>query len=238
MTSGSTQLKEYVTMKISVLGTGMVGQNLSQALVAQGHFVMIGTRDVEKTLSNNRPNDYGMAAFAVWHENHKGIALGSYAEAVSYGDIIINATNGNVSIDALKLGRAAEAGDKILIDVANKLQPITGAMAKSLANDDTSLGEEIQAAFPSLRVVKTFNTMNTYVMTNPSSVAGDSTVFMSGNDVEAKVIVKDLLENMGWMDIIDLGDITGARGTEMMMPIWLRLWTVVGNTPFNFKIVR
>ncbi len=216
----------------------MVGQNLAQALVAHGHTVMIGTRDVEKTLSNNNPNDYGLPAFSIWHENHKSIALVSYADAVNFGDIIINATNGNVSIDALYLGNADKAGNKILVDVANKLQPVAGGMAKSLASDETSLGEEIQAAFPSLRVVKTFNTMNTYVMTNPSSVAGNSSVFLSGNDIEAKVVVKDLLKNMGWADIIDLGDITGSRGTEMMMSIWLRLWTVIGNTPFNFKIVR
>ncbi len=225
-------------MKIAILGTGMVGQNIAQVMVAKGHEVMIGTRDVAQTLANTDLSPYGMPAFSVWYREHGAVALGTYQDAMRFGDIIINATNGLASLDALEKGHAAQAGNKILIDIANKLKPVAGAMPKSLANNDMSLGEEIQAAFPNLRVVKTLNTMNTYIMTNPSSVRGDSTVFISGNDTESKIVVSNLLRDIGWTDIIDLGDITGARGTEMMMPIWMKLWGVIGQTPFNFKIVR
>jgi 8-hydroxy-5-deazaflavin:NADPH oxidoreductase len=225
-------------MKIAVLGAGMVGQNISQSLAAKGHSVMIGTRDAAKALTTTELSPYGMPAFGVWHKEHGELTVGSFAEAISFGDIVINAANGIVSLDALKQGRAETAGGKILIDVANKLQPVKGGMAKSLASDDTSLGEEIQTAFPNLKVVKTLSTVNTYVMTNPASVEGDTTVFIAGNNDAAKATVTGLLRNFGWTGIIDLGDVTGARGVEMMMAIWLRLWGVIGNTPFNFKVVR
>lgn len=225
-------------MKIAILGTGMVGQNLAQSLFAKGHQIMIGTRDAAKALSSSELSQYGMPAFGTWIKSHPQLQVGSFAEAISFGEIIINATNGIVSLDALKQGHADAAGNKILLDVANKLQPVPGKMAKSLANDDTSLGEEIQAAFPNLRVVKTLSTMNTYVMTNPASIHEDTTVFIAGNDVAAKEEARKLIQDFGWKDIIDLGDITGARGPEMMMPLWLRLWGVIGNKPFNFKVVR
>lgn len=225
-------------MKIAILGTGMVGQNLAQSLFAKGHQIMIGTRDAAKAMNSAEPSQYGMPAFGLWIKNHPQLAVGSFAQAIGFGDMVINATNGLVSLEALTQAKADTAGNKILIDVANKLQPVPGAMAKSLANDDTSLGEEIQAAFPNLRVVKTLSTMNTYVMTNPAIVHQETTAFIAGNDEAAKAEAAKLLKDFGWTDMIDLGDITGARGVEMMMAIWLRLWGVVGSKPFNFKVVR
>jgi 8-hydroxy-5-deazaflavin:NADPH oxidoreductase len=225
-------------MKIAVLGTGMVGQNIAASLFAKGHEITIGSRDAAKALATTEISPYGMPAFGIWHKEHEGIAVASFADAIRFADIIINATNGMVSLEALTQGKAETAGNKILIDVANKLQPVDGGMPKSLATDTTSLGEEIQTAFPNLKVVKTLSTVNTYVMTNPASVNGDTTVFIAGNDDEAKALVAQLLKEFGWTDILDLGDISGARGVEMMMAVWLRLWRVIGNTPFNFKVVR
>jgi 8-hydroxy-5-deazaflavin:NADPH oxidoreductase len=127
---------------------------------------------------------------------------------------------------------------KILIDVANELDFSQGMPPKSMAADTTSLGEKIQAAFPNTKVVKTLNTMNCAVMVNPKQIAdGNHTVFVSGNDADAKAKVTELLQSFGWTDIFDLGDITSARGTEMMMPIWLRAFGKLGNVPYNFKIV-
>ena len=103
-----------------------------------------------------------------------------------------------------------------------------------------SLGEQIQRAFPAARVVKTLNTMNAMLMTDPQQVAGgDHTVFMSGNDARAKRQVADILTNwLGWKQVVDLGDITTARGTEMILPLWVFLMGVVGSPMFNFKIVK
>ncbi len=81
--------------------------------------------------------------------------------------------------------------------------------------------------------------MNAYVMANPAIVAGgDHTVFLSGNDAGAKAQVTELLKSFGWKDIVDLGDITTARGVEMVLPIWLRLREALQTPLFNFKVVR
>jgi 8-hydroxy-5-deazaflavin:NADPH oxidoreductase len=108
----------------------------------------------------------------------------------------------------------------------------------SVSNTD-SLGEQIQRRFPEAKVVKTLHTMNAYLMVDPSQLAGaDHSVFVSGNDAEAKTAVTGLLRSFGWTDIIDLGDITTARGTEMLLPMWLRLFGALEKPVFNFKIVR
>ena len=114
-----------------------------------------------------------------------------------------------------------------------------GTLDLFICNDD-SLGERIQAEFPATKVVKTLNTTNTYLMSDPGQLGGgDHTIFVSGNDADAKARVAAWLrEWFGWMDIIDLGDITTARGTEMLLPLWVRLMTALGTAEFNFKVVR
>jgi len=103
-----------------------------------------------------------------------------------------------------------------------------------------SLGEEIQNKFPTTKVVKTLNTMWCGLMVNPLMIAeGNHTNFICGNDSDAKETVKVLLREFGWKseNILDLGDISNARGTESVLPIWLRVWGATQNGAFNFKIV-
>ena len=225
-------------MNIGVLGTGVVGQVVGAALAAKSHQVMIGTRDVQKSLANTEPNAFGMPGFGVWAKEHPQLKVGTFGEAAAFGELIVNATNGLGSLAALELAGAANLSGKVLVDIANELDFSKGMPPRSLAADTLSLAEKIQAAFPEAKVVKTLNTMNAYVMVNPKLVAGDSTVFLSGNDAAAKATVSEILSGFGWTDILDLGDISSARGVEMLMPLWLRAWGVIGNTPFNFKIVR
>lgn len=225
-------------MNIGVLGTGVVGQVVGAALAAKSHQVMIGTRDVQKSLANTEPNAFGMPGFGAWAKEHPQLKVGTFAEAAAFGELIVNATNGLGSLAALELAGAANLSGKVLVDIANELDFSKGMPPRSLAADTLSLAEKIQAAFPEAKVVKTLNTMNAYVMVNPKLVAGDSTVFLSGNDAAAKATVSEILSGFGWTDILDLGDISSARGVEMLMPLWLRAWGVIGNTPFNFKIVR
>ena len=228
-------------MKIAVLGTGMVGQTLASALADKGHEVVIGTRDVAATLASTQPNGYGMPAFGIWHQTHSNIRVATFTEAALWADLLINATNGGSSMGALQLAKAGSVGNKVLIDVANDLDFSKGMPPASRSSDlaGTGLAEKIQATYPNLRVVKTLNTMNAFVMLNPALVAGgDSTVFMSGNDAAAKAVVKEILQSFGWQDIMDLGDISTSRAVEMLMPIWLRVYGVLGQTPYNFKIVR
>jgi 8-hydroxy-5-deazaflavin:NADPH oxidoreductase len=226
-------------MNIGVLGTGMVGQVVGGALSNKGHTVMIGTRDVHKALANTEKSAMGMPGFGTWHKDNQHIQVGTFAEAAKFGELLINATSGLASLEALKAAGAENLGSKVLIDIANELDFSKGMPPRVLANTDRSLGEDIQAAFPNLKVVKTLNTMNAFVMVNPTLVkGGDSTVFINGNDAGAKAQVTEILKSLDWQDIMDLGDITASRSVEMLLPVWLRAWGVIGNTPFNFKIAR
>ncbi|MGL4576247.1 MAG: NADPH-dependent F420 reductase [Burkholderiaceae bacterium] len=214
-------------MKYAVLGTGMVGQTLAAKLVSLGHEVKMGARDA------------GNAKAAEFVAKHGAKASqGSFADAAKFGDIVINATKGDGTLAALRAAGADNLKGKVLIDISNPLQFHENAPPTlSVVNTD-SLAEQIQREFPQTHVVKTLNTMFCGVMVNPSLVAGDSDVFVSGNDASAKAQAIDMLKSFGWKDPIDLGDITTARGTEQLLPIWVRLWGKLGKAEFNFKIVR
>jgi predicted dinucleotide-binding enzyme len=217
----------------------MVGPTLAAAFAGLGHDVTVGTRDPQATLARSEAGPMGGAPFSQWHAEHAGIAVATYAEAAATCEVIVNATNGGASLAALTAAGAENLGGKVLIDVANPLDASRG-MPPSLNPVNTdSLAEQIQRAFPEARVVKTLNTMNARLMVEPASVAGgDHSVFLSGNDGAAKTMVAGLLAELGHRDVIDLGDITTARGPEMLLPIWLRLWGAFGNADFNFKIAR
>jgi predicted dinucleotide-binding enzyme len=226
-------------MKIAVLGTGMVGRTIAGALAGLGHDVVIGTRDPQATLARTEPDMMGTAPFAEWHSANAGVDVAAFADAASGAELIVNATNGAGSLAALAAAGTPNLAGKIIMDIANPLDFSQG-MPPSLNPVNTdSLGEEIQRSFPEAKVVKTLNTMTASVMVDPARVAGgDHTVFVSGDDADAKAAVTELLKGFGHRDVIDLGDITSARGAEMILPIWLRIWGALGTGEFNFKIAR
>lgn len=227
-------------MKISILGTGDVGRTLAAAFVEKGHDVMIGTRDVESKLTNGGKSS---ASFSEWYASHKETKLGTFQDSASFGDIVINATNGENSLNALDLAGEENLDGKVLIDVSNPLD-FSNGMPPSLLeglNNTNSLGEEIQKEFPEAKVVKTFNTIWCGLMVNPGMIGkGEHINYISGNDDGAKAKVKDLIMELGWKDqnIIDLGDITAARATESYLLLWVRIMGAVGSGAFNFKIVK
>lgn len=226
-------------MNIAVFGTGTVGPAVAAALVALGHEVVIGTRDPEATLARTEAGPMGGVPFAQWHAEHPGIRLTTFADAAAGADLIVNATNGSGSLPALTAAGEENLAGKVIMDIANPLDFSQGFPPSLNPVNTDSLGEQLQRAYPEARVVKTLNTMNATVMVDPGSVAGgDHSVFVSGNDADAKARVSGLLADLGHRDIIDLGDITTARGTEMLLPVWLRLWGALGNADFNFKIAR
>lgn len=205
-----------------------------------GHDVTIGTRDVERTRAHTEPSPYGVPAFSVWQQEHPAVRLGTFAGAARHGELVINATGGTVSLAALQLAGEAALGDKLLLDVSNPLDFSHGMPPTlSICNTD-SVGEQLQRAFPALKVVKALNTVTAPLMVDPGSVAGgDHTLFLCGNDAAAKAQVRGWLEDwFGWRDFVDLGDISGARGTEMYLPLWLRLWGALGTGMFNVKVIR
>jgi predicted dinucleotide-binding enzyme len=229
-------------MKISVIGTGLVGRTLASKLVEVGHEVLMGTRNVSEKLADGSKDRYGNPPLTIWLKENNQVRLETFATAASIGEIVINATHGSSSIEALKMAGAQNLAGKILIDVSNPLdfsKEVPGLLPG--LNNTNSLGEEIQKTFPYSLVVKTLNTMWCGLMVNPGMIGGgDHMNFLSGNDVKAKEKVKKLLNQFGWKDdnLFDLGDISGARATESMLPIWLRVREVVQTGAFNFRIVR
>ncbi|MHA7304851.1 NADPH-dependent F420 reductase [Arthrobacter sp. TMN-49] len=225
-------------MKTAILGTGTVGRTIAARMAELGHTVTIGTRDPEATLARTEADAMGTAPFSVWAAGNPGIALARFADAAAGAELIVNATNGAASLDVLAHAGAQNLEGKVILDVANPLDFGNGMPPTLLVKGTDSLAEQIQRAFPAARVVKSLNTLNAALMVNPNLLAETSTVFVSGNDDGAKGIVVELLKDFGHQDVIDLGDITTARGAEMLLPVWLRLWGVLGTADFNFKIVR
>jgi len=230
-------------MKIAVFGTGNVGQSIASKLASLGYDVMIGTRDVKEAKSRTAPDMYGNPGFGTWLESNTKLKLGTFAEAGSFGELFINATSGGSSVKVFKSVKSDDMKNKILIDIANPLDFSKGmppSLIPSLSNTH-SLGEEIQKEFPATKVVKTLNTMWCGLMVNPNLIGGgDHINYISGNDPDARKEVRKVLKQFGWKDesLLDLGDITGARATESILPIWLRVWSVTQNGAFNFKLVK
>ena len=227
-------------MRIGILGSGSVGRALAGKLLVLGHEVWVGTRDVAALMARGAAPGARGEPFAAWHRRNPNVKTATFAEAAAKGEILVNATAGSVSLAALRLAGEKNLAGKILMDIANPLDFSRGMPPSLLVCNTDSLGEQIQRAFPAARVVKTLNTMNALLMTDPQQVAaGDHTVFVSGNDAGAKRQVADILTNwLGWKQVIDLGDITTARGTEMILPLWVCLMGVVGGPMFNFKVVK
>jgi predicted dinucleotide-binding enzyme len=204
----------------------MVGQTIAAKVAEIGHDVMVGTRDPGKLTE--------------WLGAARGkLRAGSLAETAAHGELLFNATNGGGSLEALALAGEASLNGKILIDISNPLDFSRGMPPTLSVSNTDSLGEQIQRAFPRVKVVKTLNTITASLMVNPGQLAdGEHHVFVSGNDAGAKAEVVNVLTGwFGWKRVMDLGDITTARGPEMYLPIWLRMWGALGTGIFNVRIV-
>ena len=225
-------------MKIAVLGTGMVGRALAARLSGLGHDVTVGTRAPQATLSRTQPDAMGNPPFSVWSAEHPGVALASLDEAAAGAELVVNATNGSGALPALEQAGADNLAGKVILDISNPLDFSQGFPPTLFVKDTDSLGEQIQRAFPQARVVKTLNTLNADLMVDPALLGAESSVFVSGDDATAKAAVTELLEGFGHTDVIDLGGIETARGTEKLLPVWLRLMGALGTAAFNFKVIR
>ncbi len=223
-------------MKIGIIGSGVVAQTLGAKLIELGHDVVLGTRDPKKL--DEKKNMAGTLKEWLAAVKNKGKVV-AFPEAVAHGEILINATHGQISVEALKLAGADKVGAKILIDTANELDFSKGMPPAVLASQTRSIGENIQNAFPNLKVVKSLNTIGAPIMVNPKMLkGGDHTIFMAGNDKVAKDKVSDLLKSFGWTDILDLGDISAARAPEMYLSMWVRLYGSLQNGMINIKVQR
>ena len=216
-------------MRIGVLGTGMVGKAIGGKLVELGHEVRMGSRTAG-----------GEAATGWVAEAGEGASEGDFADAAAFGELVFNCTPGMHALDALGQAGAENLAGKVLVDVSNSLDFSGGRPPTLAVCNTTSVGEQVQEAFPDARVVKSLNTMNAGVMVDPASVPGDHVAFVAGDDDAAKDEVRSLLGEFGWPAerIIDLGGIVGARGAEMWLPLWLGLMGALGTPQFNLTLVK
>lgn len=215
-------------MKFGVLGSGMVGSTIATKLVSLGHEVKVGSR--------NAANEKAAAWVA---SAGRGASQGTFADAAAFGEIVFNCTAGVGSIDALRSAGASALRGKILIDIANPLDFSKGMPPTLFVSNGDSLGETIQRTFPEAKVVKALNTVNAGLMVAPGRLRGDHDLFVCGNDAGAKAqVVRFLKEEFGWKSVIDLGDITAARGTESYLLLWLRLYGALQTADFNVHVVN
>lgn len=215
--------------KIAVLGTGMVGSTIGSKLIQLGYEVKMGSR----TATNEKAAEWVKA-------NGANASQGTFADAAKFGELIFNCTKGENALEVMQMAGVENLSGKILIDISNPLDFSKGmppTLLPALVNTN-SLGEEIQKLLPQTHVVKTLNIVNCEVMVNAAKCGGDATMFVAGNNSEAKKEVEKILHQFGWNDIIDLGDIKHSRSTEMMLPIWLSVYLATQNGYIGFKIVR
>ncbi|KJK13052.1 NADPH-dependent F420 reductase [Terrabacter sp. AAH1] len=225
-------------MDIAVLGTGMVGQALAGALSRHGHSVVVGTRDPQQTLARTEPDGMGNPPFAAWLAEHADVTLATFAEAAAGAELIVLAGNGFAALDMLTAAGADHLAGKVVLDISNPLDFSAGFPPSLFVKDTDSLGERLQQAFPQARLVKSLNTLTAALMVEPTLLGRSTTVFVSGDDADAKATVTALLTDFGHDDVIDLGGIETARGTEMLLPLWLRTMNALGTGMFNIKVVR
>ncbi len=226
-------------MNLGILGTGMVAKTIAGKLDSLGHAVTLGTRDTNATLARSEPDMAGGPPLRTWLESYPRVTLAMHADAAARSEIVINALSGQGALEGLRLAARGLAG-KILIDISNPLDFSKGMPPSLTVANTDSLGEQIQSALPDTRVEKTLNTVNAFVMVDPRQLAGgDHSMVLCGNDPEAKAQVTRILKEwFGWKDVIDLGDITNARGSEMFVTLWARLFGALGTPMFGVKVVR
>ena len=209
-------------MRIAVIGTGSAGKQLATGFRRIGHDVVVGTRDPEATARREE-----------WADGE--LPLVTFGEAGTGADLVVNATGGEVSLEALG---QVDLDGKVLIDVSNPLEHSGGFPPRLFVKDDDSLAEQIQRAHPEARVVKALNTVNGAVMVDPGRLAEATTIFVAGDDPLARETVRELLVELGWVDIVEFPSLDAARGLEMWLPLWVRLMANLGTADFNLRLVR
>jgi hypothetical protein len=201
-------------MRMAVLGTGQVGSTVGGKLAALGHDVMMGSRS---------PQGEKARVLAA----STGLRVADHAEAAAYGEWIVNAMPGEAAIGIL--GTCDIAG-KILIDISNYNSAVDQPI-------EVPVGEAIQRAFPTVRLVKALNSVSAHLMVDPASLGANHHVFIASNDAGAKSEVEGLLRSFGWQSILDLGDLGACRAMEQLIPLWMRLDQVLGGPNFNLAVV-
>jgi 8-hydroxy-5-deazaflavin:NADPH oxidoreductase len=212
------------SMKDGVLGSGMVAQTLGAGFAKHGHEVMLGTREASK--------------LADWAAKTPGVKVGSFAETASFADVVVLAVKGTVAADALRAAGSDLAG-KVVIDATNPIAdlPPQNGVIRFFTNLDESLMERLQREFGSARLVKAFNSVGNACMVNPEFKEGKPTMFICGNDDDAKKTVTGLLDQFGW-ETADMGKVEAARAIEPLCMLWCIPGFVRNDWVHAFKLLH
>ncbi len=212
-------------MKVGIIGSGVVGQQLGFGFLRLGHEVKIGTRDTTKL--NNWLKQAGKKA-----------SVGSFEDAAKFGELNVIATAWAGTESAINLAGRRNFSSKIVVDVTNPLDFSNGFPPKFAVNVGNSAGEQIQRMLPEAKVVKAFNIINAYVMINPQREDGDPDLFIAGNDQTAKDKVKSIAEHWGWKSVIDIGDISQSLFLEALTQIWIGYAAKTNKFEHAFKLLK
>jgi hypothetical protein len=225
-------------MKIGILGTGIVGRTLAAKFSSEGDDLMIGTRNVSNTMAKGEPDGMGNPPFKEWQKQNQKVKLGTFSEAATFGELILLATFGNVTKNAIDLAGKENFKKKVVIDTTNPLDFSKGVPPGFTATLGNSLGEQIQKYLPDSKVVKAFNSIGAHIMVNPKREEGDPDFFLAGNDEKAKKQISAIVTKWGWKSATDLGDISQAFWLEALAMIWINYGFKYNSWSQAFKLLK
>jgi len=211
-------------MKIGIIGSGVVARTLAAGFIRHGHEVTLGTRDVSK-----------LADFA---ETTRGARVASSAEAAAFGEVVVLAVKGGAALQAARDAGAGLDGKPVL-DATNPIAdapPVDGVLPYFTGRNE-SLMERLQEAHPKARFVKAFNSVGAGRMVDPDFGGTRPTMFIAGNDAEAKATATTLLAQLGW-DTADMGTAAAARAIEPLAMLWCIPGFREGSWMHAFKLLR
>jgi predicted dinucleotide-binding enzyme len=194
-------------MKAGVLGSGDVAKILAGGFIKHGHQVKIGTRSPAK--------------LAEWAASNRSAAVGTFAEAAQFGDVVVLAVKGTAAHEALERAGESNLAGKTVIDATNPIadEPPVNGVLRFFTNLDESLMERLQKAFPEAHLVKAFNSVGNACMVNPQFQGGKPTMFICGNNEPAKAAARGILDQFGW-ETADMGKAEAARAIEPLCMLW------------------
>jgi predicted dinucleotide-binding enzyme len=209
-------------MKIGVIGSGHVGQTLAAGLKALGHEVHIGSRE------GNRLAEFTASS---------GVAEGRFAEVAREAEVVIVALKGEVA-EAVVRSLAAELAGKPVLDTTNPIggAPEGGVIPYFTAANE-SLLERLQAAAPDAKLVKFFNSVGAGLMVQPKLPGGTPTMFLCGNDTDAKAVAAKLAASLGW-NVEDVGSARAGHALEALCQIWCAPGFLRNDWAHAFAVLR
>ena len=212
-------------MKVGVLGSGVVATTLASGFLKRGHQVMLGSRTPEKLKD--------------WATANPSGKTGNFADAAEFGEVVVLAVKGSAASEALRRAGETNLAGKVVIDSCNPIAdaPPSNGVLKFFTTLDESLMEQLQKQFPAARLVKAFNSVGSGFMVDPQFEGGKPTMFICGNDEDAKRTVTGILDEFGW-ETADMGGAEAARAIEPLCMLWCIPGFLRNEWTHAFKLLR